>query len=93
MTKIGTMKIGGIKMTTSKIIVIVVNSLLLAYNLFVMLPMLIKNEIDFKKRQKRLNELFKEYDDTLYRLQNLIEIRSKLIDEIAKNQNEGEKYE
>lgn len=80
-------------MTTSKIIVIVVNSLLLAYNLFVMLPMLIKNEIDFKKRQKRLNELFKEYDDTLYRLQNLIEIRSKLIDEIAKNQNEGEKYE
>lgn len=66
MTKIGTMKIGGTKMTTSKIIIIVLNSLLLAFNLFVQLPILIKNEIDFKKRQKRWEELCQEMNDIKY---------------------------
>lgn len=74
-------------MSTLKIITLVFLLLSLAINLFFILPMLIKNEIVFKKRQKRWEELCKEYDEILARYENNKEKQFALniLDELRKD--------
>lgn len=69
---------------TLKIISLVLILLLFAF----VLSILIKNEMDLKKKQRQT-----EYDEAFWELQRSIEIQSKLIDNAIKNQDKGETNE